>query len=55
MLKITHLEAFEFFVYYPLLERGGKKIRIDFKDNVIVTENGAEVFIPLIDMIQLVR
>jgi hypothetical protein len=55
MLKPTHLEAFEFFVYYPLPEWGGKKIRIDFEENVIVTENGTEVFIPPIDKIQLVH
>lgn len=55
MLKVTHLEAFEFFVYYPLPEWGGKKIRIDFEDNVIVTENGVEIFIPFTNKIQLVR
>jgi hypothetical protein len=55
VLKPTHLQAFEFFVYYPLPEWGGKKILIDFEENVIITENGVELFVPQIEKINLVR
>jgi len=55
VLKPTHLQAFEFFVYYPLPEWGGKKILIDFEENVIITENGVELFVPQIEKINLFR
>jgi len=55
VLKPTHIQAFEFFVYYPLPEWGGKKMRVDFEEDVIITENGAELFIPEIDKITLIR
>jgi Xaa-Pro aminopeptidase len=54
-LKPTHLQAFEFFVYYPLPEWGGNKLRVDFEENVIITENGAELFIPPVEKIHLIR
>jgi Xaa-Pro aminopeptidase len=55
VLKPTQLHAFEMFIFYPIPEWGGKKLRFDIEDNVIVTENGVELFIPQIDKINLVR
>jgi methionine aminopeptidase len=55
VLKPTHLQAFEFFVYYPVPEWGGKKMLFDFEENVIITENGVEFFIPQIEKIKLIR
>ena len=55
VLKPTQVHAFEMFIYYPIPEWGGKKMRFDIEDNVIVTENGVELFIPAHDKITLVR
>jgi len=55
IIKPTNLVAFEFFVYYPVPEWGGKKIRVDFEDNVIITENGVELLVPPHDKIYLIR
>jgi len=55
VLKATQLLAFEFMVYYPLPEWGGNKLRFDFEENVIITEDGVGLFIPTFDKITLVR
>ena len=55
MLKPNQIQSFEFFVYYPLPEWGGKKLLIEFEQNVILTENGIELFIPQIEKINLIR
>jgi len=55
MIKPTNLVAFEFFVYFPVPEWGGKKCCLEFEDNVIITENGVELFVPPHDEIYLIR
>ena len=55
MVKTSQLYAFEMFIYYPIPEWGGKKLRFDIEDNVIVTENGVELFIPAHDEITLIH
>ncbi len=55
VIKPTHLVAFEFFVYFPVPEWGGKKCVIDFEENVVITENGAELLVPTQDEITLIR
>jgi Xaa-Pro aminopeptidase len=54
-LMPNQIQSFEFFVYYPLPEWGGKKLLLEFEDNVILTENGIELFIPPIEKIHLIR
>lgn len=54
-IKPTHLFDFEFFIYVPLPEWGGKKIIFGLHDNVILTENGVEWLYPVIDRIHLIR
>jgi Xaa-Pro aminopeptidase len=54
VLKPSQLHAFEMFIFYPIPEWGGKKLRFDIEDNVIVTENGVELFIPAHDKITLI-
>ena len=46
---------FEFFIYVPLPEWGGKKIIFGLHDNVILTENGVEWIYPVIERIHLIR
>ena len=53
-IQPTNLFAFEFFVYTPVPEMGGKKLRIGLEENVIVTENGLEYLYPEIDRILLI-
>ncbi len=55
MLKPNQFHAFEFFLYYPLPEWGGKKLIWEFKENVILTENGVELFHPQMEKIHLIR
>jgi Xaa-Pro aminopeptidase len=55
VLKPTQLHAFEMFIFYPIPEWGGKKLRFDIEENVIVTENGVEVFIPEFDKFPLIH
>ena len=54
-LRPTQLFAFEFFMYVPLPEWGGKKLRIGIEDDVIITENGLEWLCPEIERILLIR
>lgn len=54
-LSPTQLFAFEFFMYIPLPEWGGKKLRIGIEDDVIITENGVEWLCPEIERISLIR
>jgi len=55
VLKPSQVHAFEMFIFYPIPEWGGKKMRFDIEDDVIVTENGVELFIPAHDKITLVH
>ncbi len=55
MLKTSQLHAFEIFVYTPLPEWGGKKLVIGSEENIIITENGVELFVPPQDKIYLIR
>lgn len=55
ILKSTHLMAFEFFIYVPLPEWDGKKLRMGLEDDVIITEHGVEWLYPPIDRIHLIR
>jgi len=55
VLKPSQLHAFELFVYTPMPEWSGKKLCIGAEDNIIVTENGVELFVPLHDKITLSR
>ncbi len=54
-LKPTHLMAFEFFMYVPLPEWGGKKLSFGIEDDVVITENGFEWLYPEIKRINLIR
>jgi Xaa-Pro aminopeptidase len=55
VLKPTHLMAFEFFIYVPLPEWKGQKLRMGLEDDVIITENGVEWLYPPIERIHLIR
>jgi len=55
VLKPTNLMAFEMFIYYPIPEWGGKKMRFDIEDNVIITEHGVELFVPAQDKITIIQ
>jgi len=55
VLKPTHLMSFEFFMYVPLPEWGGRKLRLGLEDDVIITENGIEWLYPPIERISLIR
>ncbi len=55
MIKPTQLTSFEFFVYYPVPEWGGRKMRMDFEENMIITENGIEWLYPPTERINLIR
>jgi Xaa-Pro aminopeptidase len=54
-IRSTHLFAFEFFIYVPLPEWGGKKLRIGIEDDAIITENGVEWLYPETERILLIR
>jgi len=54
-LKPNQFHSFEFFLYYPLPEWGGKKLIWEFKENVILTENGVELLSPQIEKILLIH
>jgi len=54
-IRPTQIFAFEFFIYYPLPEWQGKKIRIDLEDDVIITENGVEWLYPMFEKAQFIR
>jgi hypothetical protein len=55
MLKSNQFISFEFFLYYPLPEWGGKKLIFEFKENVMLTENGIELLGPQMEKIQLIH
>jgi hypothetical protein len=55
VLKPSQFQSFEFFLYYPLPEWGGKKLILEFKENVILTENVIELFSPQMEKIHLIR
>ena len=45
-LHLQHLFAFEFFVYTPIPEWGGKKLRIPIEDDAILMEHGIQFVHP---------
>ena len=47
--------SFEFMAYTAVPEWGGKKVRIGYEDNAIVTENGVEWLYPPADRISIIR
>ncbi len=54
-LRPTQLLSFEFFVYAPLPELNGEKLRIGIEDNIVLTENGVGWLSPGIDRILLIH
>jgi Xaa-Pro aminopeptidase len=54
-IRPTNLFSIEFFAYTPVPEWEGRKLRIPFEDNAIVTERGVEWLYPVKDRILLVR
>jgi Xaa-Pro aminopeptidase len=54
-LKATNLLSIEFFAYTPVPEWNGRKLRIPFEDDGIVTERGVEWLYPVKDRILLIR
>jgi len=54
-IRPTQIFAFEYFVYVPLPEWRGKKLRIGIEDDVIITENGVEWLYPITEWILLIR
>lgn len=55
VLQPTQLYAFEFFVYVPLPEWDGRKIRLGIEDDVVITENGVEWLSPEVEKIILIN
>ncbi len=54
-IRPTNLFSIEFFAYTPVPEWGGRKLRIPFEDDAIVTERGVEWIVPVKDRILLIR
>ncbi|UCE42329.1 MAG: aminopeptidase P family protein [Candidatus Aminicenantes bacterium] len=54
-IRPTQLYAFEFFVYVPLPEWEGKKLRLGIEDDVVITENGVEWLYPMTERILLIH
>jgi Xaa-Pro aminopeptidase len=54
-IRPTNLFSIEFFAYTPVPEWDGRKLRIPFEDNAVVTERGLEWIYPVKDRILLVR
>jgi Xaa-Pro aminopeptidase len=54
-LRPTQLLSFEFFVYVPLPEWNGKKMRLGIEENVVMTDNGVEWLTPVVERILLIR
>jgi len=54
-VRPSQLYAFEFFVYVPLPEWNGRKIRIGIEDDAVITENGVEWLCPEAERILLIR
>lgn len=50
----TNLFSIEFFAYTPVPEWGGKKLRVPFEDDAVVTERGLEWLYPVMERILLV-
>jgi hypothetical protein len=45
----------EFFAYTPIPEWNGRKLRVPFEDDAIVTERGVEWLYPVNDRLLLIR
>ncbi len=54
-IRPSNLFSIEFFAYTPIPEWGGKKLRIPFEDDAIVTERGVEWLYPVKQRVLLVR
>jgi Xaa-Pro aminopeptidase len=54
-IRPSNLFSIEFFAYTPIPEWGGKKLRIPFEDDAIVTERGVEWLYPVKGRVLLIR
>jgi Xaa-Pro aminopeptidase len=54
-IRPTNLFSIEFFAYTPIPEWGGRKLRVPFEDDAIVTERGVEWLYPVKDRVLLIR
>ncbi len=54
-LQPSNMIAFEFFAWTPAPEWGGKKVRIPFEDDAIVTDRGVEWLAPVNERILLIK
>ena len=55
MIKPTNMFSIELFAYTAIPEWGGKKLRIPFEDDAIVTERGVEWLYPVNQKILLIK
>lgn len=54
-IEPTNLFSIELFVYFPVPQWDGAKVRIPLEDNAVVTERGVEWLYPIADEILLIR
>lgn len=54
-IEPTHLFSIELFVWYPVPQWDGAKVRIPLEDNAIVTERGVEWLYPIAEEILLIN
>ncbi len=55
VLQPSNMIAFEFFAWTPAPEWGGRKVRIPFEDDAVVTERGVEWLAPVNERILLIK
>jgi len=54
-LKPTNFISIELFAYTPIVEWGGKKLRIPLEDDAVVTDRGVEWLYPVAERIRVVK
>jgi Xaa-Pro aminopeptidase len=54
-IRPTNMFSVEFFAYTPIPEWNGRKLRVPFEDDAIVTERGVEWLYPVKDRLLLIR
>ena len=54
-LRPSQLLSFEFFMYVPLPEWNGRKLRLGIEENVVMTQDGVEWLSPVVEKILLIR
>jgi Xaa-Pro aminopeptidase len=54
-IRPTNMFSVEFFAYTPIPEWNGRKLRVPFEDDAIVTERGVEWLYPVNDRLLLIR